>query len=213
MNVSRWKISHKLAVLSLALGVLALAGDPGSGSKVVLDTQALANIVDSEVDHITVEELADWIIQNRSNYRLIDLRDEAEYVPYHIPTAERVSIRDLRDYPLYRNEKIVLYSDGRIHAAQAWFLLRAEGYAGSYILLGGLDLWKDEILFPMLSDQASQEERENFKKRISVSRYFGGRPRIGDVEQLEAKPMPVPKMDLPPPIARPKKTKRQKEGC
>jgi rhodanese-related sulfurtransferase len=46
--------------------------------------------------------------------------------PNHIPTAELVELRDLHDYPLYHNEKIVLYSDGGIHSAQAWFLLRAE---------------------------------------------------------------------------------------
>ena len=51
---------------------------------------------------------------------------------------------------LHRNERIVLYSGGGIHSAQGWFLLRAQGFPGSYILLGGLDAWMDETNDPLL---------------------------------------------------------------
>jgi rhodanese-related sulfurtransferase len=214
-SARQWTISRKLALLALALGAGALVGDPGPGGRVVIDAQELARIVESEADHVAVEELADWIIQNRSDYRLIDLRDEAAYAAYHIPTAERVSLRDLRDYPLYRNEKIVLYSDGGIHAAQAWFLLRAQGYAGSYTLLGGLDAWKHEILFPALPAHAGPEEAASFERLRSISQYFGGAPRTGSAEQLEEESAPIPRIESPPAsgVVAPKTTRRHKEGC
>ena len=55
----------------------------------------------------------------------------------------------LPDYGLERNEKIILYSEGGIHSAQAWFLLKAMGYKSVYMLRGGLDDWKDLVLFPI----------------------------------------------------------------
>ena len=59
----------------------------------------------------------------RSDYRLIDLRGERDYSAYHIPTAENVTLTALPESALLANEKIVLYSDGGIHASQAWMLL------------------------------------------------------------------------------------------
>ncbi len=144
----QWTLKSRLAVLALALGLVALFGGPRDGGTVTLNAAELAAIVESEVDHVTVDELADWIIQGRNDYRLLDVRDPAAYAEYHIPTAESVQITELADYPLLRNEKIVLYSDGGTHSAQAWFLLKARGYGGVYMLLYGLEEWKQRILFP-----------------------------------------------------------------
>ena len=116
--------SHKLALLAIVLGIVALLGEPQAGGSVRLNTQELAYIVEGKIDHVDVEELADWIVQGRSDYRLIDVRADEDYASYHIPTAENVRLVEFGDYPLYRNEKIVLYSDGGIHAAQAWFCCR-----------------------------------------------------------------------------------------
>jgi hypothetical protein len=59
-----------------------------------------------------------------------------------------VELRDLHDYPLCQNEKIVLYSDGGIHSAQAWFLLRAEGFAGQPRTSGGAATKPSEVVLP-----------------------------------------------------------------
>lgn len=210
---SRWTISHKLALLALVLGVFALLGTAEKSGTVQLDTQELARIVEGEVDHVDVEELADWIVQGRSDYRLLDVRASEEYARYHIPTAENVRLVELRDYPLYRNEKIVIYSDGGIHAAQAWFLLQAHGYVSSYILLGGLELWKDEVLFPALAEGADASARAAFEKRRSVSVFFGGQPRTGAAAEVERYTVPVPKLESVPNVAVPKRSRKQKEGC
>jgi hypothetical protein len=41
--------------------------------------------------------------------------------------------------------------------------MRARGYRAVYILLGGLDGWKDEVLFPALSADASAAEPARFE--------------------------------------------------
>ncbi len=208
------RLHRRLAAVAVALAALAVFGDPQEGHVVTLDTRELATIVEGEVDHVTVDELADWIIQGRSDYRLIDLRDSTAYAEYHIPTAENVAITSLSDHPLLRNEKIVLYSGGGIHSAQAWFLLRAEGYRGVYMLLGGLAAWQDDVLFPAPPPAGDAEAQAHFKRLTEVSRYFGGTPGVLAGETVEAPARALPKVEMPSgvPVMQ-QRRKRHKEGC
>jgi rhodanese-related sulfurtransferase len=202
-----------LAILALLLGAVAVLGDPFRGGVVTLDTRELARIVEGEVDHVTVQDLAERIVEGQADFRLLDLRDPGSYAEYHIPGAESVPIGQLPDYPLYKNEEIILYSGGGIHSAQAWFLLRAEGYPGVYMLLGGIGAWQDEVLFPTPPSAAGPEELAAFERARFVSQYFGGSPRTGG-SAAEATPMEMPKVDLPAsaPVVH-KKKKKAKEGC
>ncbi len=222
----RWTRNRVLAAAALLLGVVAIAGDPYRGGTVRIDTQELATIVGSQVDHVTVQELADWIIQGRTDYRLLDLRSEPEYAAYHIPTAENVPVAQLPGHGLGRNEKIVLYSEGGIHSAQAWFLLRAQKYPAAYILFGGLEAWKDEVLYPVAPAAASPQETAAFERAAQVARFFGGGPRAasrsadsGAVMAMPAAP-PVAGAGIEPPLRPapggpqgPAAKKKRKEGC
>jgi rhodanese-related sulfurtransferase len=209
-----WTRNRTLAVVAVVLGAVAIFGSPGGGARVTLDTRELAAIVESEVDHVTVQELSDWIIQGHTDFRLIDLRDEESYAEYHIPLAERVPLGELHDYPILRNEKIVLYSDGGIHSAQAWFLLRAQKFPGTYILLGGLDFWKDEILFPVLEVDAAPEEVAAFERARFVSEFFGGTPQTGVDPAADGPAMSLPTVKMPTqPVVRSGKRRKKKKGC
>jgi rhodanese-related sulfurtransferase len=215
MRLPALSLNQKLAAVALALGALALFSQPHRGPVVTLDTRELALIVEKEVDHVTPAELAGWIVQGRSDYRLIDLRDEAAYATYHIPTAENVTVAALPEFPFLRTEKIVLYSDGGIHAAQAWMLMQAQGYRAVYTVLGGLDAWKDEVLFPALPAQATVADRARFERAAALAKFFGGEPRA---EGGAAAPAPVqlPKLAAPAPsgAATPvAPRKKKKEGC
>lgn len=201
-----------LAITALGLGVLALAGNPYRGHSVRVDAQELATIVGTEADHVTPGELADWILRGVTDYRLIDLRSPAAYAQYHIPTAENAPMAELPDYPLARNEKIVLYSDGGIHSAQAWFLLKAQRYPGAYILKGGLEAWNDEVLYPALPSHPSPQEAARFERAIQVSRFFGGTPGAAG-DSVARAPRPTLRQTLPPPVTPPARKKAKKEGC
>jgi len=124
-----------------------------------------------------------------------------------------VPIAELSDYPLGRNEKIVLYSDGGIHSAQAWFLLVANGFRGAYILFGGLDEGKDQILFPRIAEHPTPEEVARDARIREISLHFGGVPQVGSAAAATA-PRALPKVDLPAGTPVPKAaTKKKKEGC
>lgn len=216
--LSRLTLNQKLGLLLFVLGLGALLiGNPYSGAVVTIDAGELGRIVQTEIDHVAPEVLADWIIRGRSDYRLIDLRSANEYADYHIPGAENVPPALLADHGLLRNEKIILYSEGGIHSAQAWFLLRALGYQGVYMLRGGLDEWKSAILFPAPPPSPSPEQLATFEKRKEVSRFFGGTPATGTSAVEAATPQPMPKL-MPGPAGTGPTTgsvpaKKKKEGC
>lgn len=215
-SIKNLSLNQKLAAVLLILAVLALfAGNPYSSARTSIDAQELAMIVDSKVDHVTVEELADWIIKSKADYRLIDLRTEKEFGEYNIPTSENILLSNLLNAGLQRNEKIVIYSEGGIHSAQAWFLLRAKDYKSVYILFGGLEEWKDKILFPRIAENASAEQQKAFEKSKQVSKYFGGSPQSGPGEAVQQTQMTMPKLSLPSGAAAGAKPagKKKKEGC
>lgn len=213
--LSSLTVNRALFSLAALLAVVALvAGDPYVGSSVTINGRELALLVERGTDHVEAMELAEWIIQGRRDYRLLDLRDETAYTEYHIPTAERVTLTGLEGYPVARNEKILLYSEGSTHAAQGWFLLKARKYPAVYILQGGLEQWKEEVLFPAVPHPASPEDRGLFEKAKSVAAFFGGTPRTGG-ETTRAPELSMPKLEMPAPLA-PQSAgarKKKKEGC
>ncbi len=207
LSTNQW-----LAVVAFLLGALAVAGRPYAGTRTSLDARELARIVEGRVDHVTAPELADWIMQGRADYRLIDIREDTAYARYHVPGAENVPIRELPEYPLLRNERIVLYSDGGIHAAQAWFLLKAMDFPGVYTLLGGLDAWIDEVLYPAEPSVATPESTAEFERAVAVAAFFGGSPR-GAREEEALQELALPRVETTSPVIVAPRQKRRKEGC
>jgi len=203
----------KLAMVAILLGVVAVfAGSPYVGSTITVNEKDLALSTVNNSDKIEVLELADWIIKGKSDYTLVDLREEKEFSEYFIPTAYNIPIETLPKSGLLRNQKIILYSDDDLKAAQAWFILKSKDYKGVYILDGGLEQWKDEILFPKLSADASKEQISDFEKMKEISLFFGGVPQTGTEETVNKKiDLPTPQITTQPNITKPKKKKR--EGC
>jgi len=204
-----------LAVALLGL-VAAFAGSPYRGPVYTVDAQELARVVQTTADHVTAEDLADWIIQGKTDYRLIDLRTESEFAEYHIPGAERVPLTALPDYGLQKNEKIILYSEGGIHSAQAWFLLSTQGYKGVTMLFGGLEAWKDNVLFPRPAENPSPAQSVQFAKMKEVSKFFGGTPQTDSTAAVTAPSFTMPKLETPQGGAAARGTspvKKKKEGC
>jgi rhodanese-related sulfurtransferase len=140
---------RRFATVLAALGVIALfAGSPYRSAFARVDTKQLALEAGTKADHVAVTELADWLVEGRNDFLVVDVRDAADYAQYHIPGAINVPLAALTHDFARRNERIIFYSDGGVHAAQAWLLLRALGFPSAHLLLGGLEAWKENVLFP-----------------------------------------------------------------
>ena len=216
--LSKLSLNQKLGALALALGALAVFANVAPGHTVTVNAKELLTGVARAEDHVTPAELAAWIIEGRSDYRLVDIRDEKAFADYHIPTAENVPLATVADGALSRTEKIVLYGDGGIHAAQAWMVLKGRGFTRAYTLLEGLDAWKDDVLFPVMPQSPTPEQQAQFERSAQVAKFFGGQPRAAAAPGSE--PVALPTQAAMPQVAPPTlpsgaggAPKKKREGC
>jgi rhodanese-related sulfurtransferase len=216
--LSKLTLNQKLGAFALALGALAVFANVAPGHTVTVNAKELLTSVARAEDHVTPAELAAWIIEGRADYRLVDIRSEKAFAEYHIPTAENVPLATVLDGALGRTDKIVLYGDGGIHAAQAWMVLKGRGYTQVYTLLEGLDAWKDEVLFPVMPQVPTPEQQAQFERAAHVAKFFGGQPRAAAAPGSE--PMALPTQAMAPAVAPPTLPagaaagpKKKREGC
>lgn len=209
----------KLAILAGLLGFIALLiGDPANKNVIDVNAKEMALSTIKNQDRIDVMTLADWLIKENADYTLVDLRTEKEFSEYSIPNSVNIPIESLLTSDLMRNQKILLYGNDDVTSAQAWFILKSSNYKAVYILNGGMNAWKNEILFPKLEAAATAEQTAAFEKVKQVSLYFGGTPQIvsgGTATTVAAQTASAPTM---PKLTAPAGkvgggAKKKKEGC
>lgn len=202
------KFSPKvLAGTALILAFLAMVvRNPRESGGISVDVRDLAAMIQEEQDHITADELATILMSGSGNIRLIDLRDSSAYAAGHIPAALRMDLADFVQTPVSKSDTVVLYSEGGIHAAQAWVLMRAQGYRNVFTLKGGLIEWNERVLFPSVASATSREERKRLEER---AHFFGGRI----FETKEKEPTLKSKKSPPPPIKTQKEQEKTREVC
>lgn len=208
-------IQGKLGLLALVLGFFAIfAGSPYNKNKITLNAKDLALIAEKKADNVSVQEVADWIIKGNFDYRIIDTRTPKEFAEYHIPMAQNIPLSKLMDQNFFPTDKLIIYSDNGEEAAQGWFILKAKNFKAVYILKGGLNAWKSEILFPKLPANPTPGQLASFNKIKEVSKFFGGTPQTGaGEEQSRPQVKQLPKLQLPENIPTEAPRKRRKEGC
>ncbi|VAX16981.1 hypothetical protein MNBD_IGNAVI01-1146, partial [hydrothermal vent metagenome] len=132
----------RIGILAIILGVIAaIIGNPCDTTKSAVNLKELSMIAEKDINEVTVNDLAKWLIEGKMDYRLVDLRDESDYNEYNIPSSENIPVQSLLNSDLMRNEKIILYSDDNTLASQAWFILKAAHYKSVYILDDGMRAW------------------------------------------------------------------------
>jgi len=169
------RLHRTLAIAAATLGCTAAV----AGRRPTTDPSVLATEIDRETDHVSALDLAEQIMRNDADLRLYDLRSAAEYEEFHIPRAQRTTVTDLTRTTLPANAKIVLYSTGGAHAAQAWVLLRMRGFRNVSFLREGAYEWTARVLQPQLAVDATAAERAEFERAKPMSRFFGGTARTG----------------------------------
>jgi rhodanese-related sulfurtransferase len=217
INLSKYSINQKLAFVAFALGFLAIfMRDPSTARVATIDVNELTMKIQDKSSSISVEDMADWLIQKKTDFKLVDLRDDKKFSEYNIPSSINVKLAELAALKLSKTEKIILYSDDNIASAQAWFILKSKHYKSVYLLTGGINEWKEKILFPSLSPVASAEEKAKFAKMVEISKFFGGTPQLAANDTTGNKPAPklaMPKMSGAAQTAPAAGSKPKREGC
>jgi uncharacterized protein len=211
-----------LAFALVGFGFFALvAGSPYRNGKATVDTKQLSLEAATAADQVSADQLADWIISGRNDFRVVDIRPASDFAAYHLPDATNLPLSALTANFAGRTERIIICSDSDLQAAQAWFLLRSLGYRAVHVLSGGLNGWKDTILFPPTpAASAPPREQIDFARRAAIAKHFGGAPRASsgpaspapqaapEVPQLTPPPPPPPEAESAPAPA-----KKKREGC
>jgi rhodanese-related sulfurtransferase len=217
--LSKLTLNQRLGAAALVLGFLALFASVAPARTVRVHEKDLLTAIERGEDHVSAPELASWIVEGRSDYRLVDVRDSAAYAEYHIPTAESLPLATIADGGLGRTDNVVLYGDGVVHAAQAYTVLKGKGFTSVRTLRDGLDAWKKDVLFPVRPAAPSADEQARFERALQVAKFFGGQARAADApgagEPLALAAPAMPSV-APPTLpgggsAAPKR--RKKEGC
>lgn len=171
-----WRPRTSEAVALALAGSFALADSRGSFPTTRAD--AIAAEIEREDDHIDALELAALIKAREPGLRILDLRDHLDTSTYLIPGAIPVSMDNLDTVRVRPGERVVLYSDGGAHAAQAWVLLRARGIRNVLVLKDGMAAWEDEVLSPLRPSVPDDSARARFERARELSLWFGGFPRL-----------------------------------
>jgi rhodanese-related sulfurtransferase len=196
--------------------VLGGCNHQGAGQGEAAGFQQLARAIIHRQDQIGVDTLADWILQGRRDFVLLDIRSQEAFAAGHIQSAQSMPLTYLVERQtmgrLPRNRMLVLYSNGNREAAQAVVMLRLAGL-DAYALLGGYEFWSRHVLHPELPADAGDDEILRFRKQQAVACYFAGNYKGG-----AGQPRPpvaagfTPPVHLEPP-PRKKKAPKIKEGC
>ena len=147
-------------------------------------------------DRVSVGELAEWLIEERKDFVLVDVRARDEYMKAkihearNIPLAELVSTESIAALPADR--KIVVYSNGSENAAKAITMLRLSGL-DAHLLTGGYNAWHERILNPDISAEELDGESLQVSAQRAYACYFVGDRGEGAAERgQEAKPFVPP---------------------
>jgi len=143
-----------------------------------------------ETHFVSVDKVAERIINQDPTLLLIDVRMADDYLKYSLPGAENIPLEEIlnpdwADILGQADRDIVFYSNADVYAEQAWMFARRKGYKKLFVMQGGLNNWFQTIIQPVIPNETSSaKEIETYHFRKAASIYFCG----GQAVVSEAKP-------------------------
>lgn len=192
------KIRFILSIVLVSMGLVAAMLPQKKNSSLELDAKQLLNEIQLKNHIISIDEMANALINNDPEYQLIDLRTEEEYKQYNLPGSINIPFAKLFDeeWAPYIDQiarKNVFYSNGTTLSSQAWMLTRQRGFKNNYILNGGLNNWYATIIEPAEPASTSGDEAINdFRARLGAKQFFTGEGAASAASSVTAK-KPVPR--------------------
>lgn len=170
------KTKIRVALFTLPFTWLAACGGGGDRDSGVSLTD-IAQAAARHEDQVNVKELASWLIEERGDFELIDVRLPGDYEQgiigeaRNIPMAQLFTEQILGSLP--RDRKLIVYSNGSQNAAKASVLLRLSGF-NAHVLTGGYAAWHQQVLNPNIPLQASPYETPALAEQRAYACYFVG---------------------------------------
>jgi len=178
--------TRTLPLLVAAAALPACGGSAGDRHASLVD---VAQAAARQSDRVSVEDLATWIIEDRRDFVLIDVRPAADFENGHIGEARNLTIAELLGdetlAALPTDRKIVVYSNGSENGAKAATLLRVAGL-DAHVVTGGYNAWQARILNPDIPAEELDGESPQVSQQRAIACYFVGDRGAGSAERPEA---------------------------
>jgi rhodanese-related sulfurtransferase len=185
----------KAALLTTMLAFVVACG-PSDESEVSLAAVALAAA--QQDDRESVEDLANWLIEGRGDFKLIDVRRPEDFENGSIADAENIPIAQIVSQEVLQrlptDRMVIVYSNGSENAAKAAVLLRLSGI-DAHLLAGGYNAWHKRILNPDISAEELDGENLQVSAQRAYSCYF-----VGERSELGAKRKQQTSAPFVPPV-------------
>jgi rhodanese-related sulfurtransferase len=187
-----------LSIVVLALGGVAAMLPNSKNSSLELNEKALHQELMLSSHFVTVDELADLLINQDPSVQLIDVRTIEEAKKDPLPAALNIPLDSMfsPEKNFYLDQSVmknILYSEDDQLATQVWMIARQKGYKNNYILQGGINAWKNNILKPKYPDASAPKAAfDLYEKRAAASQYFTGaetviKPKVAPVIPIQRK--------------------------
>jgi rhodanese-related sulfurtransferase len=201
------KMVHGLKWLLTLIGIsmLAACGNDEAPTGVNWsDLEQISQAASRAEDRVAVQQLAEWIVESKQDFTLIDIRDDKSYQDGHIDGAENIPMAMLVKPDSLKElsgKKVIVYSNGSENAAKATVMLRLMGL-DSYLLSGGYNAWHQHVLNPDIPEQVADDEAPQVALQRAIACHFSGasaRPPAEAVQPVEsAAPAFTPPVFTPP---------------
>ena len=201
----------RLSITTLLISTSALLAACG-GSSAPDNQVSLTDVAQAaarQEDRVSVEQLAAWLVEEKQDFVLIDVRSSLDFEKgqigdaQNIPLAELVTAASLENLP--HDRKIVVYSNGSENAAKGEVMLRLAGF-DAHLLAGGYNAWHQRILNPNISADELDGESLQISAQRALSCYFvGGSGEASKRSQQDSTPFVPPvyveedELQAPPP--------------
>ncbi|HBH22672.1 MAG TPA: hypothetical protein DDY13_04535 [Cytophagales bacterium] len=198
------------SLVMVLMGFVAAVLPPTKNSSTELNAEQLLRELKLESHAVSVDELAQLLIDKDPSILLIDLRSKTEYDTFHLPGAINIPFDSLftENWVPYVDQGMrnnVFYSNGTTLSTEAWMLTRQRGFKNNYYLRGGLNEWFTDIILPVPPEATeSKAAFDLYQKRVGAKMFFTGNTAISAPAQSESEiKLPVPQ----------KKKQRVEGGC
>lgn len=181
---------HRNLLPVLALLLLAACGGADQARTSLVD---VAQAAARQTDRVNVEDLASWLIEERQDFVLVDVRSGADYEKGHIAEARHIPIAELLGEEVLASlptgRRIVVYSNGSENGAKAATLLRVAGL-NAHVVTGGYNAWHERVLNPDITAEELDGESLQVSAQRAYACYFVGDRGEGAARRPEVEFVP-----------------------
>jgi len=191
-------LAKRIIKATLFTTMLALVVACGPSDESAVSLTEVARAAAQQDDRESVEDLANWLIEGRGDFKLIDVRAPEDFESGSIGDAENIPIAQIVSEDvlsrLPTDRMVIVYSNGSENAAKAAVLLRLSGI-DAHLLAGGYNAWHKRILNPDISAEELDGESLQVSAQRAYSCYF-----VGERSELGAKRKQQTSTPFVPPV-------------